>query len=333
MTGRDGIVSLLSNVWFRRAFAAAVVVSCVVYLGNVIARDMDRFRRDAWPSEPLWLAGALLLNGLTVVMLTAGWASMMAGLIGPREGRKPEHHSIYWYSNLAKRVPGFLWFVVGRIYLYRRTGVPGPLTVLGVTFEGLTLVASGLFAFALGQAIAFLLNGDSGLLYVAAGAAVVGAVALSAPWLSTFSRWLWRRTGSPTTGAESRRHLSGWMARWQPVYLLAWAVGGVMLFAVLRSLHPVAWEALPTVIAAWSLAGVASTALFVVPGGLGIREASLVFWLTGVVPPGVAVAGALLFRLTLMVGELGWSLLFLAVAHVRKGTLARSARFAGPTGD
>ena len=94
------------------------------------------------------------------------------------------------------------------------------------------------------------------------------------------------------------------------IYAAVWLSGGVVLFFLIRAIYPIEWTALPFVIQAWTLSGLASYIAFFAPTSLGIRELTLAAMLSLVIPLSVAIVIVILIRLWLMGNELLWALIF-----------------------
>jgi hypothetical protein len=81
------------------------------------------------------------------------------------------------------------------------------------------------------------------------------------------------------------------------VYVVAWSVIGLGVFAFASALHPVGVDELVYVAASQSVAFGVAVLTFVVPSGLGTRDATLATALAAVLPVAVATAIAVAFRL------------------------------------
>jgi hypothetical protein len=81
------------------------------------------------------------------------------------------------------------------------------------------------------------------------------------------------------------------------LYVAMWVLIGVALFAFAAALHPVDVEDLPYIAASYSVGFGIAVITFIVPAGLGTREALLAAALDVVVPTSVAIAIAVAFRL------------------------------------
>jgi hypothetical protein len=88
------------------------------------------------------------------------------------------------------------------------------------------------------------------------------------------------------------------------VYLAGWVAMGVGVVGFAAAVHPLAVEDVAYAAAAYPVAFCVAVATFVVPGGLGTRDAALAVSLAAVLPGAVATAIAVGFRIFQTVIEL-----------------------------
>ena len=124
-----------------------------------------------------------------------------------------------------------------------------------------------------------------------------------------------KRLAPRITGEVSvtRRHVLAWIG----LYVLSWILGGWILYALICAMSPQAWTLLPVCVGLVATSGVLAILALPIPGGLGIREISLILLLQLYVQSPVAVAAGILLRLWLLLGEA--FLAFLTFLAVRGG--------------
>ena len=91
---------------------------------------------------------------------------------------------------------------------------------------------------------------------------------------------------------------------------IAWAGGGLILFALVQAVNPLNWSLLPVMIGTWGAAGAVSLTIGIGIQGLGIREVTLGALLSLVMPTLTAIMIAVAFRLVLTIGEVIWVAFF-----------------------
>jgi uncharacterized membrane protein YbhN (UPF0104 family) len=294
----------------KRAGAALVLVASVLFLGRSLYANWQELRDYHWHFDLpylLWAAGALLLAFVSNV---GGWALIVGHLGGPRSFRK--NAEIYCLAAHGKRLPGLVWYVAGRAYLYERESVPISLVVQGSAWEMVLQLLSGLITYA-----AFLPLYPRGQ-YDSFNYLLLTAVPLFLLTLSpSLFRWLLRQLKHGQW--EEKIIPVNWRDRalWFAVYLLGWLAGGAILYFLAGAVSSVSPALLPACWGFVALSGIISTLTFFLPGGVGVREVSLSLLLSSYIPLPVAVALAVLFRIWILVGETILLTLFWSVTKSR----------------
>jgi hypothetical protein len=225
------------------------------------------------------------------------------------------------YSVLAKHIPGAIWFIAGRVYLYQQEGVSSFVTLTATGLEVALATISGIVVYLV--TLPFLaLSQQQAVPLLAIVAVVVPLVLLVirpdilCKVINFVLRKLGRREITGSLGYEEM--LVGFLA-----YVLGWAVGGVVLFGVTASVWYLEWSKLPLFIGLYALYGVVGLVSSFPLGGLGVKEVTLAFLLKGSMPWSVAVVVSLLFRLWLMANEVVWAAVAFGVSLMGKRTLSR----------
>ncbi|MBN1135988.1 MAG: hypothetical protein JXM73_05360 [Anaerolineae bacterium] len=292
----------------KRLLVVAVLALSFSFMGYLVYRNWQQLEayRQHWQMHyPLiLLAFALYPAGLAPNVV--GWHMLMKRLGGLH--RFKINAQIYCYSCLPKQLPGGVWHVAGRAYLNKEQGIQASVTLLGSSVEWVLLIASGLLVYLL-SCLAPLPVGDR-----AAGLDPGVALALLAPLLivlcpPVFNRvasWLLSRLRRPTPPPLGWGDLLGLLG----VYVIAWVMGGVVLYVLSQALVPLSPAALPAVIGAWGGAGAIGFVAVYFLQGLGIRDVTLALLLSSIMPLSAAAVVSILFRLLITVGEILWPLLW-----------------------
>ena len=270
------------------------------FIIRALGVNLQELKRLEWNElEPGWgllaLSAGILLLGY---LYSAGlWGLMVREMGGPRIPLLPAQR-IFFTANLGRYIPGKLWQIAGLALLARREGVPAATAtgaaVLGQLFSlgGATLVGLGVLLDWEG------LGGLEGE-WVAAG--LLGLL-----FLATFPRILrpallalLRKAGAgdPDHGWPS----SAFGVRWLSLYAVSWAIqgGAFMVFLTSFGVKIGFVQGLAVFPTAYLLGYIA----FFAPAGLGVREGSLIFFLTPLAGP-MATVLAVLARLWTTVVEL-----------------------------
>jgi hypothetical protein len=252
----------------------------------------------------LWLIPAFLTLPVFYVFSALGWDLTLRAL-GHQVG--VGQAQVAWGQPLlARYVPGSVLYVLGRVLLSERLGVPRRTTVASIAYEQ-AISATSAIVFAAyffiehpdlrGQPLRFAF-----LLLIPAAIALLQPRVfrpLSNRLLDAFGR-------DPLPAVISMRSVIGLLA----FYLMNWVVITVGTYCVARSVSNIPVDEMFTVGSAQALGYVAALATLVAPAGLGVRDAVFAWAVKGAVPGGsfaVASLIAIVVRGVLTVVEVGYA--------------------------
>jgi hypothetical protein len=250
--------------------------------------------------DVLWLVPALVLMLLYLLATGFGWGLQLEMLGQPR--RRVAVQMAWAQSNLARYVPGNVLFVVSRVVLTERAGVPRRITMSAMLYEtGLWFASAAAFG-----AWFLLTHSDRSDDWL--GFAVLAAVPAS---MACLHPRLFEPVANRMLRALGRREVAALLSARQLLtlfafYALTWAVMGLAMLCVARAFYPAPISDWDLIAAAQALAYCASVVTLIFPGGLGIRDGAFAWALTSSVPGGsfaIAAAVALAGRLVLIAAD------------------------------
>jgi glycosyltransferase 2 family protein len=235
----------------------------------------------------LWLIPAFVTLPVFYVFGALGWDLILRSL-GYRVGGGQAQ--VAWgQPMLARYVPGSVLYVLGRVLLSERLGVPRRITVASIVYEQ-AISATSAIVF---SSYFFITHPDlSGQpLRFAVLLLIPAAIALLHPRVfGPLADRLLRAFGrEPLPAVISMRGVTGLLA----FYLLNWTVIAVGTYCVARSVSEVPVDEVLTVGSAQALGYVAALATLVAPAGLGVRDAVFAWAVKGAVPGGSFAVGSL----------------------------------------
>ena len=298
--------------WVRWAGLAAGL-AIIGALAWTIADAWDVVTSFDWQPSAGWLALAVVLALGSLVLSALAYEAILAGLHRPPPPVLATV-SAWARSLLGRYVPGNLLMVVGRAVMAEAHGVPKRVTVAATTYEQVVaLVSASLLA-----VVALLDIGSSSA--VGPAAWLVLAVPLAALLLhprafGPASAWALRRVRREPLAVLLPFGRVALMVGW---YMVTSALLGLSVWAFMRGVGGPEIGDPVGVASGFLLAFVVSMLVFIVPSGLGVRDAVLALVLSRQVPGGVAVA--------LSVGS---RLFLIAVALVFVGVAAFAGRKRG----
>ena len=286
----------------KRTIAGLTVAAVSVFFSYNLYSNWQALRNYNWIFNYSYLLLASAAMFLTFMSNIVGWGLIVKRLGGPSSFLK--NTEIYCLAAHSKRLPGLVWYVAGRAYLYEREAIPISVVVQSSVWEMVLLLLSGLVVY--GGFLPFYRKSQ----YVSFNYLLIVIIPLL---LLTVFPALFQRVLRYLKPKESGIQIVrvGWRDKllWFSVYVLGWIAGGAILYFLAGSVSEVSLSLLPACWGFVALSGVLSTLSFFLPSGLGVREVSLSLLLSSYIPLPVAIALSVLFRIWILIWET--ALLFL----------------------
>ncbi|HYE90636.1 MAG TPA: lysylphosphatidylglycerol synthase domain-containing protein, partial [Terriglobales bacterium] len=282
-----------------RLLAVALVAGALLFLGRTIVRNSDALRDFDWDVDAGLLGASLVAH---VVVLSWGvvvWHRVLLHTTSAAPAPLGSLMHIWFVSSVARYIPGKIWQFVAAAQLASRAGLASAAILTSLAVQvGFTLLAAALVAAATLPLPDSWPVGRAALLV----GALIAAVLLSHPRVL--------RTALGLIPRALHRDVVSWGGAWRDgIVLLALSVVSWLLYGVAFWLFVAALVELPAA-ALLPLAGVnalsflAGYVVFVVPAGLGVREAAMTTLLAEMIPVYVGVVVAALSRLWTIAAEL-----------------------------
>lgn len=281
------------------------------FLARNLQQNWQQLVSYQWQLDWSQLLLALLFLTIAFLLSIGGWhliSVRLGGSLGPYRDAE-----IYCVTVLARRLPGPLWQVVGRVYLYGRASVPRAVTLWGNFWEISAQEFSGLLVSLL--CLPFFPQRPELASTVLAVATVLLALVVLFPASLRWLLALLRRPSWANPAAELDR---GATLGWVGLYAFGWLQGGLILLSLARAMSSSASPDTLAIVGFVALSGAIGGLLFFLPADTGIREVSLSLLLASYYPLPVAIAIALLFRAWLVFGESALAVLTLLALLVRR---------------
>jgi glycosyltransferase 2 family protein len=236
----------------------------------------------------VWLIPAFVALPLFYVLSALGW-DLILRCLGYRVG--VGRAQVAWGQPLlARYVPGSVLYVLGRVLLSERIGVPRRITVASIAYEQ-AITATSAIVF---SAYFFITHPDleGQPLRWAVLLLIPIAIALLHPRVfGPLANRILRAFGrEPLPAVISMRGVIGLLA----FYLLNWGLIAIGTYCVARSVSNVSTSDVLTVGSAQALGYVAALATLVAPAGLGVRDAVFAWAVKSAVPGGSFALGSLI---------------------------------------
>lgn len=289
-------------VWYL--VSIGISLFCFYLLYRLITPNIDTLfaARKDFRVGPVLLTIPVYYAGLYAASIV--WGKMMNDLTRPLAMR--QHQVIYIVTHAARRVPGTVWHVLGRIAWYERLGIRKGITAFANGLETVLIILSGLVMVAI--FFPFLTNSSGVKLWQILLGIGTGLLVIHPRLIQV----IMARLGQEAPPGKITYRL---IISWFIYYLAIWLTGGSVLFLILRSMLDVSLALWPVCIVAWCTAGVAGMLLIFLPSGLGLNEATISLLLAIHIPSSIAVAAAIIIRILLTLYEFAIAAILLVIRN------------------
>ena len=255
--------------------------------------------------EPVFFALAIGLYILSFGMHLLGWHALTRIFFGAGDISLGANVEAIAGSNLVKYLPTIVWYIANRSHFYHARGVAQKSVVIASLSELALMIGSGatlLLSLWAGRTLSPLAAIPLGL---AGFAVLIWALARHAGGQGGARRWYW-----------------GAALIW---YGGSWPMGVLIMWAIVRAFVPINLADLLTITNIWLLAGLASYAMSLTLGAIGIaREITLTVLVAQHWPLAAGIAAAIMVKLILTLGEIVCSLIILGCLQMWRWLAARS---------
>jgi glycosyltransferase 2 family protein len=274
----------------RRGLHAGIAIVLALGVGLAVVAALGDFPNVDWRFRPV----ALMLSILAFSVYLFGSAEIWRRLLSALGADLPPLRSsgIWFASGLGRYVPTALLLPMIRMAMAEREGVPKRITLATVAYEFALLMTGSVVVSAY---FVITLPDLAGVWerYLVLGLPAIALIAIHPRIFHPLADWALTRTGREPlpVSLPALRSLE-----FVALYAVACLIAGLAIYCLAQAIFPVGAGNLPTVVSAYAVANTVSILAFVLPGGLGAREASMAVALAPVMPTGPAVAVAVLSR-------------------------------------
>lgn len=282
----------------QRVVTAIFLLLTVVVIGSLIAGNWKLFRDYEWQIRPIWMLYAVMFVLIDMFLGAVVWHSLCARFLKYPHLRT--NIKIWWYANLARRIPGTVWFIASRAILYEAVGVAKlPVSLLS-GLEMALIFVSGIITTLLTLPFWILpseVTQNINLIWFLPIIVILSVTMVHPRVLERIWR-IFSRQGP--TERLYWRDTTTWLLQ----YIVIWGFGGLALYCLINFFHPLPASGVIASIGMWALASTISLAGTLTITGLGLREVTLTLLLTPFVPLPVALVVVIVLRVMWLLGEL-----------------------------
>ena len=296
MIPKAKLAALLQSRAARIIFGAAIVLFSLAFLAYFTYSNWATLTAHHWQIDYGQLALTLLLNLGAYLAAIGAWHLMIDRLAGV--GSLLLNAKIYCYSAVARRLPGVAWDIATRVVMYDYAGASKAVVSVASILELLLIALSGILLYL--ALMPFTLSYVSHWGSWAPLVAVVLGIVLTHPRVVTYAVRKVKKDALPVS-LQYRDTLL-----WLFLYILDWLLGGLMLYATIRVVHPLPTAYILQLLADWTLAGVLMSLGTFMPTTLALKEVTLTVLMSRYMPEYIAMVGAILTRLLTVAYSILW---------------------------
>ena len=275
----------------RAVLQWGLIALAFAFLALFVATQWSKLPDYEWRFRPAWLAAAVVAVATFYAVQPELWRMILRAL--GEDGDHRELRAAWGKSLIARYVPTSALMVVGRVVLAERAGITKRVCLASIVYE----LGLGICAAVIGGSYFFITLPaleDTPARFAILVLIPIALIGLHPAVFKAVTDWVFAKLG--------RDHLPQALPyrtvlMFVPIYFVNWAVIGFGLFAFASSLQSIPLGELPYVAAAYPVAFCVAVVTFIVPSGLGTRDATLATALDAVLPLAVATAIAVAFRL------------------------------------
>ena len=293
----------------RAAIQYGLIAIIFAFLALFLITQWNKLPNYDWRFRPGWLVVTLALLLTFYALQPTLWIVILGGL-GERAGTA-ELRAAWAKSLIARYVPTSALMVVGRVVLAERAGITGRVALASIVYE----LALGVCGAVIGGAYFFiklpaLQHHD--IRYAILLVIPIALTALHPRVFKPVTDWALGKLGREPL---PRALPYSMVLLLVPAYLIGWLLVGAGLFTFALALQPLPFDKLPYIATAYPVAFGVSVLTFILPSGLGTRDATLATAIDAVLPLTVATAIAVAFRIFQTAVELTFVGLLVLVAR------------------
>lgn len=210
---------------------------------------------------------------------------------------------IYAITFSARRLPGTIWYVGGRMLLYQNIGISKSVVLSASLLEFIVgYVAAGI----VGLSFLFVAIRKSSFLF-----SVIILGLITGGMILFFSNLFRKLTKSIRAVPQIRATIIDWLS-WIISALAMWILSGLMVTQFIKILQPdLNTKNMFFIIGAWAMSGLAGLLTYFLPSSFGATEFSLTLLLSQILPLPLAGAVAITVRIFTLVMDILLSVFFL----------------------
>lgn len=225
------------------------------------------------------------------------WQGVMSAL-----GKPISFSQSFWMiatTQIAKYLPGRVWYMVGRIYVGKKEKLDSQSLAVSMILETCLLIISVGSIFLIAAIIAG--NYDFITLSVYSIPLVIALVLLIPRILKWVINFGLKVIKKPQVNLELTYLMNIKLSFW---FFILWFAQIIGFYFLINAIYYVPFSKIPNLAVAYALSWLIGFIVILTPGGLGVREGTMTFFLSSILPTPLAIAISFIARVWITVFEI-----------------------------
>jgi glycosyltransferase 2 family protein len=282
---------------WRKVIGFIVGVIVIIFLVTILSKQWSQIQQYEWTFHLGWLFLSILFLTISTLIVT------LSSLTVFREFKESisflKIFNIFNISAPIRYIPGNVWYVAGRMEMFKKHKVSRLTSTVGLFLEiGIGLIAaSTLFLFAILLGYDLVNISSTWIILIIVTMVISMHPKLFNPIINKLYKLVKKQEINLTWNYESTLEI-------YIILLSHWILQGLAFFFLVKSIYITNDTILIPLIGIYSIAWVLSFLTFISPGGLGIKEGIMVLFLQSFMPLDVSIIISLFSRIVTIFHEL-----------------------------
>ncbi len=208
-------------------------------------------------------------------------------------------------ATLLKYAPGKVWGILGKVYIAKKDGISEHSSIVTISLETILYLLGGLILFSISATSVL----KSNALYKFYLLIIPMCLIIIYPRvLIAITNFFLQRFKRPKIDIMPNYFQ---ILELLILYTCSWILQGIGVFFLINSFYPVSITKMLTISGLHAFSWVVGFLSIITPAGLGVKEGIFSYFLTFIVPTGIATLVAIIVRIWGTIGEILYSLIFI----------------------
>lgn len=279
-------------------FLTILIISVIfIFLIRNLIQNWSKIPFNDLHFNILFLCISFLALIFHFISYSKSWQEIMRALERPI--RFSQSSWIISTTQIAKYLPGRIWYMVGRVYVGQKERMSGKSLAVSMVLETCLLLISSSIIFLISTLIIGNYSLTNLLICIVA---LVAAVVILNPRILSWVTNLFLRIFKKPEVKITISYLQ--MLKLSVYFFILWIFQIIGFYFLINAIYPVVLSKIFNLAAAYTLSWITGFLVIFTPGGLGVREGMMALLLSPIVPTPLAIAISFVARVWIIVFEI-----------------------------